>query len=272
MTSATAQAFRLLLRHWRKTRGLSQLMLAEDASISIRHLSFLETGRSQPSRDMVRRLATSLNLPPADENVLLLSAGYAPAYPAGESELPGFENLQPMLGAMLTQQPAVPTLVIDEDWNIRMRNEAATRLFGLFRRSYRLPKGVKQNALHILCHPDGLRPFMPNWKAYAEPFVTEIEREASMAADSAPERLRNALHAYPGVSEAADLARKRVGAGQTPPTMRLRHDGTTLSFHTAFTTFVLPSALTSRHVRVESLYPADPVTARLVEGLAVSPP
>ena len=79
MTSATAQAFRLLLRHWRKTRGLSQLMLAEDASISIRHLSFLETGRSQPSRDMVRRLATSLNLPPADENVLLLSAGYAPA-------------------------------------------------------------------------------------------------------------------------------------------------------------------------------------------------
>ncbi len=270
MTSATGPAFRLLLRHWRKTRRLSQLALAEDARISIRHLSFLETGRSRPSRDMVRRLAESLDLATADANVLLLSAGYAPAYPADALEPAGFESLEPVLGSILAQQATFPTLVIDENWNIRMRNEAADRLFGLFRRSYRLPDDVAGNALHILCHPDGLRPFMPNWNDYAEPFVTEIEREASMAIGSAAERLRDALHAYPGVSETASLAKKRADAGP-PLTMRLRHDEATLSFHTAFTTFALPSALAPRHVRVESLYPADPATARLIDGLAGSP-
>ncbi|MGI9381772.1 MAG: helix-turn-helix domain-containing protein [Methyloligellaceae bacterium] len=270
-TYSAGPTFRALLRHWRTTRRLSQFDLAEDTGISTRHLSFLETGRSLPSRDMVQRLAESLDVPPADRNVLLLSAGYAPTYPAGESATVEFEALERMLEFMLSQQTSFPALVIDESWNIRMRNAAATRLFGEFRPFYRLPDSVAGNALHILCHPDGLRQFMPNWTEYVEPFVREINREASMEFGSGAERLRDALQSYPGVPNAADVSEERTGTRSSPLTMRLQRENTSLSFYTAFTTFALPFALKPKSIKIESLYPADPATARVVESLAASP-
>ncbi len=270
-THTTGPTFRTLLRHWRTIRCLSQLALAEDAGISTRHLSFLETGRSLPSRDMVQRLAESLDVPPADRNVLLLSAGYAPTYPADDFAAVEFEALERMLEFILSQQKSFPALVIDEAWNIRMRNAAAARLFGKFRPFYRLPDSVADNALHILCHPDGLRQFMPNWTEYVEPFVREINREASLELCSTAEGLRDALHSYPGIPDATDLSEKRAGTMQPPLTMRLQRKNASLSFHTAFTTFVLPFALKPQYIKIESLYPADPATARIVERLAGSP-
>ena len=268
---ASRQAFRTVLRHWRRDRGLSQFALAEDTGISTRHLSFLETGRSQPSRDMVRRLADSLDLPPADRNVLLLSAGYAPTYPADDPEADAFEPLERMLELILAQQTSVPALVIDEGWNIRMRNAAAVRVFGAFRETYRLPDDVADNALHVLCHPNGLRQFMPNWRDYVEPFVREIDREATMAVHSDAEGLRDAVRAYPGLPEADGVSAARGGPMPSPLMMELQGRDTSLSFYTAFTTFSLPSALKPRSVKIEWLYPADRVTARSVHDMAASP-
>ena len=267
-TPATGQAFRTVLRHWRRVRGLSQFTLAEDTGISTRHLSFLETGRSQPSRDMVQRLADSLDLSSADRNVLLLSAGYAPTYPADDPEAEAFER---MLELILAQQTSVPALVIDEGWNIRMRNAAAVRVFGAFRESYCLPDDVADNALHILCHPDGLRQFMPNWRDYVAPFVREIDREATMAAHSDADALHDAVRCYPGLPEADDGPAGRTDGMQSPLVMELRGKNASLSFYTAFTTFALPSALKPRSVKIEWLYPADSATARTVHGIAASP-
>jgi len=271
IAGAGGPAFRTLLRHWRTRRSLSQIALAEETGISIRHLSFLETGRSLPSREMVQRLAESLDLSPADRNALLLSAGYAPTYHFDDIATEEFDALERMFEVILSQQKSFPTLVIDEAWNIRMRNAAATSVFGAFRQSYQLPDSIADNALHILCHPDGLRQFMPNWAEYVEPFVREINREASMALGSAAERLRDALHSYPGIPDATDLSERRAGAMQPLTTMRLQRKNTSLSFHTAFTTFNLPFALKPQYIKIECLYPADPATARIVERLAGSP-
>lgn len=270
-TQGSGQAFRTVLRHWRRVRGLSQFTLAEDTGISTRHLSFLETGRSQPSRDMVRRLADSLDLPPADRNVLLLAAGYAPTYPADGPETEAFEPLERLLELILAQQTSVPALVIDEGWNIRMRNAAAVRVFGAFRESYRLPDDVADNALHVLCHPDGLRQFMPNWRDYVEPFVREIDREVTMAAHSGAGRLRDAVRAYPGLPDADDMSGMPTGTMQPPLTMQLQRKDTSLSFYTAFTSFALPSALKPPSVKIEWLYPADRATARTVGDVTASP-
>lgn len=269
-TRTTGPIFRTLLRRWRKVRGLSQFALAEDAGISTRHLSFLETGRSLPSRDMVQRLAESLDVPAADRNVLLLSAGYAPTYPADDFAAVEFEALERMLELILSQHKSFPALVIDEAWNIRMRNAAATRLFGEFRPFYRLPDQLADNALHQLCHPEGIRQFIPNWTEYAKPFVREINREASMEQRSTAKRLRDALQSYPGVSHATELPEERSGLMQPPLTMQLRRKNRSLSFHTAFTTFVLPFALKPQYIKIECLYPADPETAKVVERLAGS--
>lgn len=220
---------------------------------------------------MVQRLAESLDVPPADRNVLLLSAGYAPTYPADDFAAVEFEALERMLEFILSQQMSFPALVIDEGWNVRMRNAAAASLFGEFRPFYRLPDSVADNALHILCHPDGIRQFMPNWTEYVEPFVREINREASMELSSDAQRLRDALQSYPGIPDATDLSEKRAGTTQSPLTLRLRRKNTSLSFYTAFTTFVLPFALKPQHIKIECLYPADPATVRVVERLAGSP-
>ena len=264
-TNNISASFRGLLKHWRSVRKLSQFDLAEEAGISTRHLSFLETGRSAPSRDMVLRLADSLDLPSADRNALLLAAGFAPIYPAESNDAEAFEIHEKMLDFILSQQKAVPALVIDERWNIRMRNAAADRVFAAFRPFYRLPENVANNAMHILCHPSGLRQFMANWTEYAEPFVREIDREASLGPGSPAEHLREALQGYPGMPEIADLWDGRIGTMQPPLTLRLEQETESLAFHTAFTTFVLPSALAPQNIRVECLYPADSATAAFVD-------
>jgi len=264
----TASAFQSLLRHWRTSGGLSQFTLAEIAGISTRHLSFLETGRSLPSGDMVRRLAESLELAPADANALLLAAGFAPSYAVDDPATVDSAATERMLDVVLAQQPAIPALVIDDGWNIRRRNAAAVRLFGEIRPAYGLPANVADNALHILCHPDGLRRFMPNWQAYVEPFLRAVDREVSVTKPAKVAALRDAVHAYPGVPECNGTAAARSGRKQPPLTMQLRRGDAVLSFYTAFTTFAVPSALDGRTVRIESLYPTDAVTAQVVDGLA----
>jgi transcriptional regulator with XRE-family HTH domain len=264
-------SFGAWLKHWRGVRGLSQLDLAGDAEISSRHLSFLETGRSLPSREMVERLAETLEVPPSDRNIFLLSAGYAPAYPADDAVAAAeFEALERILEFIIARQTSFPALVIDEAWNIRMRNRIADDIFAEFRGLYRLPQAVSNNAMHVLCHPGGLRQFMPDWARYAEPFVREINREAASKPGSAVARLRDEINTYPGVLEAAGSAARPSGMMDPVLTMRLRSETASLAFFTAFTTFVLPFAGRPQTVKIECFYPADPATARIVDALVAA--
>src|ERR687891_3004032 len=125
--------FGRLLRHWRQARGLSQLALAVAAEISSRHVSFLETGRTLPSREMVHRLAAALDVPLDEHNALLLAAGYAPAFGARGLGASRLAPVRRALSFILRQQEPFPALVIDGGWNIVMRNEAVARIFGRFR-------------------------------------------------------------------------------------------------------------------------------------------
>lgn len=258
------------LKHWRGVRGLSQLDLAGDAEISSRHLSFLETGRSLPSREMVERLTETLRVPASDRNIFLLSAGYAPVYPADGEATAAFDALERILEFIIARQTSFPALVIDEEWNIRMRNRIADDIFSEFRSLYRLPTEISNNAMHVLCHPHGLRNFMPDWVRYAEPFLREINREASAKPGSAVARLRDEINAYPGVSEAVGSVARPIGLMDPVLTMRLRSQTGSLAFFTAFTTFVLPFAGRPQTVKIECFYPADPATARIVDDLVAA--
>lgn len=246
------------------------MALAGDAGISSRHLSFLETGRSLPSRDMVERLAEALDIPAAERNLCLLAAGYAPIHPIDGARAGEFEALERILDFVMARQTSFPALVIDEAWNIRMRNGIAVDIFARFREAYRLPAAIADNAMHVLCHPDGLRRFMPDWESYVVPFVREIETAATKPGSPLAGLLEEIL-AYPGV--AAALASQSAGAGMLDPvlTLRLKRDDVAMAFHTAFTTFPLPFADNPRAVKIECFYPADAETARMVDSLGGDP-
>jgi transcriptional regulator with XRE-family HTH domain len=158
--------FGTLLRHWRSARGLSQLRLAMEAGISTRHLSFLETGRAHPSREMVQLLMGMLHVPTADRNALLIAAGYAPIY---EGEIPAAaaapEHVQRMVDVILRQQEPYPALVLDAELNVTRRNAAARHIFDIFYGPRRDCGTV--NVVSTVFDPQGLRPFIVNFESVA---------------------------------------------------------------------------------------------------------
>jgi transcriptional regulator with XRE-family HTH domain len=158
--------FGTLLRHWRTARGLSQLRLAMEAGISARHLSFLETGRAHPSREMVHLLTGMLQVPTADRNALLIAGGYAPTYEheTGPS-LAAPEHVQRALDAILRQQEPYPALVLDAELNVTDRNAAARHIFDIF---YDSPRDCAPiNVVSTVFDPNGLRPFIVNLESVA---------------------------------------------------------------------------------------------------------
>jgi transcriptional regulator with XRE-family HTH domain len=166
-----APSFGSLLRQWRLARGLSQLVLAANAEVSGRHLCFLETGRAQPSRHMIQLLASVLDLSLSGRNAMLLAAGYAPAYGKRELAAPELEHVRRALAFILRQQEPFPALVVDGSWDIVMTNVASGRIFGLFKGPVSLAPDQARNALHMICHPNGIRRFIVNWEDFAGPLV-----------------------------------------------------------------------------------------------------
>jgi transcriptional regulator with XRE-family HTH domain len=187
-----------LLRHWRAARHLSQMGLALEASTTARHLSFIESGRSQPSREMVLRLARALDVPIRERNQLLLAAGYAPLY--REAGLEGAQAAQVRfaLERMLAAHEPFPAVVMDRHWNLVSANTAAAAFFGwlLDERDIEGPT----NVIRLMFDPEGLRPFVANWQATAEALIQRVHREA---VGGIPDRETVALLAealaYPGV-------------------------------------------------------------------------
>src|SRR5262249_6789961 len=189
-----------LLRGGGGGRRMSQLGLAVEADVSSRHLIFVETGRAQPSRDMVLLLAGVLEVPPRARNELLVAAGYAPMYLERRFEAPEFAEVRRALDFMLRQQEPYPGLVIDGHWNILLANKATERLMGLFLDRADLAAVGAPNAMRLTYHPRGLRPFIQNWEATAAALIQWLHRDLIRGiGDEETARLLEELLSYPDV-------------------------------------------------------------------------
>jgi transcriptional regulator with XRE-family HTH domain len=265
-----ATAFGALLRRWRTGRGMSQLALATEAGISTRHLSFLETSRAQPSREMVQLLAGMLDVPLGDRNALLVSAGYAPAYGERPLSAPELEPVRRALQFTLRQQEPFPALVVDGEWNIVMRNEGAARIFDLFLDPDR-DNDAAPNVMRIVFCPGGLRRYIVNWEELAECLVNSLHRQVAATGSEAMARLRDELLAYPGVPARWSVPDPSV---TMPPlvSMHLRKDDLSLTFFSMITTLGTPRDVTLQQLKIECFFPADAATEQLARRLASAAP
>jgi transcriptional regulator with XRE-family HTH domain len=270
LNSSPPNGFGSRLRWWRDHRGVSQLALAGMAGISQRHLSFVESGRTRPSREMVLRLAAALDVPLREQNALLLAAGYAPVW--RESVL-GTPDLVPVNGAldfMLAQQEPFPAFVIDRRWNLLRANGGAARLVEFLTGPAPAdpPPSGPVNLADALMAPDGLRPLIVNWSDVACYFLRGVQADA--VADGTPETaaLLKRLLAYPDV-----LALSRLPPpAPTAPVLAIdfRKDQTVLRLFTTIATLGTPQDVTAQEIRIECFFPADNQTGDWLRARAAA--
>jgi transcriptional regulator with XRE-family HTH domain len=266
---STTTSFGAVLRRWRTLKGMSQLTLATEAGISTRHLSFMETGRAQPSREMVQLLAGMLDVPLGDRNALLISAGYAPAYGERPLTSPELEPVRRALTFTLRQQEPFPALVVDGAWNIVMRNEASHRIFDLFDEPGNGREHV--NVMRTVFDPRGLRRFIVNWEELAECLVNSLHRYVAATGSEAMTRLRDELLAYPGVPSRFSVP-DPCEAMRPLVSMQLRKDDLSLTFFSMTTTLGTPRDVTLQQLKIECFFPADAATEQAARHLASTAP
>ncbi len=257
--TAARPAVGALLREWRQRRRLSQLDLALQADVSARHVSFIETGRARPSRDMVLRLADQLEVPLRDRNPLLLAAGFAPTYPARSLNDPDLAAVRDGLDLILTGYQPNPALVVDRQWNLVAANASITLLTAGVAAELLEPP---VNVLRLSLHPHGLAGQILNLAQWRAHVLNRLGREA--AATGAPElaELHAELLDYPGGTEhaAADAA--------VAVPLRLRVGDHALSFISTVTTFGTAVDITVAELSIEAFLPADIATAKALRDLA----
>jgi transcriptional regulator with XRE-family HTH domain len=245
-----------LLRDWRSRRRLSQLDLALDASVSARHLSFVETGRSKPSRELVLHLAEHLDVPLRERNALLLAAGYAPAYAERALGDDAMAPVRDALDALLKGHEPFPAVAVDRQWELVAANAPALALLsdGIAPELLEPPA----NTLRISLHPDGLAPRIANLAEYSAHLLALVRREAVATGDPALAALHEELSGYPGV--VSDEPHEPAGALFLP--LRLRTpDGGELAFFSTLARFGTALDVTVAELSIESFYPADEATA-----------
>ncbi|MFI6683925.1 helix-turn-helix domain-containing protein [Streptomyces sp. NPDC050485] len=248
-----------LLRQWRKHRLLSQLDLATRAEISPRHLSFIENGRSAPSRDTVLRLAEALGLELRERNPLLLAAGYAPVYRETGLEAPHMSAVRDMVRQVLAAHEPYPAVVLDRYWNRVDANDPAW-LFGLGVAPRLLEEPV--NLLRVSLHPEGMAPRIANLGEWRAHLLSRLRQQVTMTADPELARLYDELIRYP-----CDQPEPRVelpGPGEIAVPLRLRYEGRELAFFSTMATFGTPLDITVAELAIESFFPADPETAEVL--------
>lgn len=261
--------FGQLLKQWRDRRRISQLDLAGDADISARHLSFVETGRSQPSRDTILRLCRALEIPPRGRNELLTAAGYAPLYRESALDAPDLAPVRRALDFLLRQQEPYPAILVDRHWNILESNAAMTRLIGRLLTPDDLAAAGAPNAIRLLHHPRGLRPFVTNWEAAAAVSVQWLQRDLLRTGDRETRRLLDELLAYPDTPP--NWRTLNLDASTDPfLTLELRKDDLRLSFFTVLAGLGSPVDITLSEIRVECFYPADEETEETLRRLATA--
>lgn len=250
------------LREWRQRRHLSQLDLAVDAEISARHLSFVETGRAAPSRDMVLRLAERLDVPLRERNVLLVAAGFAPAFPQRSLDDPALKSARAAIDLVLKAHEPNPAIAVDRHWNLVSANRMVTPLLdGIPERLL----GQPFNVLRLCFHPEGLAARTVNLAEWCAHLLERLHRQCEATADPELIRLYQDLKAFPIPARATPLSSDSVAIP-----FKLRHDGDVLSFFSATMVFGTPVDITLSELALETFFPADELTAERMRRMAAS--
>ena len=240
------------LRYWRRQRGKSQLDLSLDTGVSQRHISFVESGRSVPSRELLLSLAKTLDVPLREQNVLLLASGYAPVYLESSWDAPEMAVVSRVVDLMLKQHEPHPAIVMDRYWNVLKTNDAAPRFFGTFVDLSQRPK--PRNLLDLMFDPEGMRPFIENWDEVAAGLLQRVYREAvGHVNDERTIELLDQLKKYPGVKE-LNVSRKSL-APVLPVTFV--RNGQRVSYFSMISTVGLPQDITAQEFRIECMFPAE---------------
>ncbi|MEK9968769.1 MAG: helix-turn-helix transcriptional regulator [Ferrovibrio sp.] len=256
--------FGTLMRQWRRRRGLSQLDLAESGGVSQRHVSFLESGRARPSRQMVLHLAELLDMPLRERNRLLYAAGFAAAYRESRLDAPYLAEARRALDLMLKQHEPFPAVVVDAGWTMQLANRAAQRMIGfLLGPSHDPSRPV--NFMKLPLHPQGAKPYIRNWREVAGTLLHRLQREAMDSPAAAA--VLSEVRGYPEV----DALWRSVDWDAEPRPLisfAIEKDGLVLDLVTMIATFGTPQDVTLQDLRIETFLPADESSEALLRGLA----
>ncbi|MGY6021430.1 helix-turn-helix domain-containing protein [Streptomyces spinosirectus] len=252
-----------LLRAWRERRRVSQLELALRADSSARHVSFIETGRSRPSEEMILRLAEHLDVPVRERNALLLAAGYAPHYPETPLDSPELETLREGMERLIQGYEPYPALVVDAMYDVVAANRGVVMLMeGVPEHLLRPPL----NVMRLTLHPEGLAPRIRNLREWRGHLLAQMERQIALYRSGPLRALYEEVAAYPVPESAVD----REPAEPVPYfalPMQIEHEGRVLSFISSISTFNTPMDVTVAELAIETLLPADPATVKYLHSL-----
>ncbi|NYH25300.1 helix-turn-helix domain-containing protein [Paraburkholderia bryophila] len=256
----------VLLRHWRDMRGISQLDLSFNAGVSQRHISFIESGRSVPSRQMLMDIAQTLDIPLRERNTLLLAAGYAPMYSDNAWNAQEMHGVTKALDRMLRQHEPFPAIVMDRYWNVLMTNESAPRFFNCF--IDMAARKEPRNMLHLIFDPEGMRPFVSDWKTVADSLIQRVYRESvGRVVDDKTRELLDALRAYPEVEaklQPGDALKADAASASMPVIpMGFIKDGREMKYFSMVTSVGTPQTIAAQELRIECMFPADDETEML---------
>lgn len=253
-----------LLRDWRQRRRMSQLDLALEADISTRHLSFVETGRARPSRDMIVHLAERLDVPLRERNAMLLAAGFAPVYPERPLDDPALDVARAAVELVLTGHEPYPALAVDRHWTLVAANAAVAPLMtGAAPALLETPV----NVMRLSLHPDGIAPRIANladWRAHA---LDRLRQQVEVTADPILADLLEELRGYPAPEGAVQTASSDAPYAGVIVPLRFVTDTGILSFFSTTTVFGTPVDVTLSELAVESFFPADKATAEILHRM-----
>ncbi|PWI14287.1 transcriptional regulator [Streptomyces sp. Act143] len=261
-TLAAEQGVGPLLRAWREQRRVSQLELALRADSSARHISFIETGRSRPSEEMVLRLAEHLDVPVRERNALLLAAGYAPHYPETPLAAPALGALRDGIERLIHGYEPYPALVVDATYHVVAANRGIMMLLD------GVPETLLEpplNAMRLTLHPEGLAPRIRNLRAWRGHLLEQMERQIALRRSEPLRALYEEVAAYPLAHDGDDEEPEEEAAYFALP-LRIEHEGRVLSFISSISTFNTPMDVTVAELAIETFLPADPATAKYLQG------
>jgi transcriptional regulator with XRE-family HTH domain len=256
------------LRHWRTRRRLSQLDLAQEAEVSTRHLSYVETGRAAPSREMVLRLAERLDVPLRERNALLVAAGFAPMYRQRSLDDPAMASARRAVDLVLKGHEPFPALAVDRHWNLVAHNALVPMLM-----AGAAPELVKApiNVLRLSLHPDGLASRIANLAQWRAHLLERLQQQIAATGDTVLQALHDELEAYPAPQVSHDTPAADTELSGVVVPFQLATPNGVLSFISTTTIFGTPVDVTLQELAVESFFPADAQTAAALAAMAAQP-
>ncbi len=267
-TGAERAPFGLLLRDWRRRRGASQLELSLRSGVSQRHVSFLESGRARPSREMVVHLAVSLDVPLRHQNQLLLAAGFAPVYRQSNLGAPEMADVRQAIDHILNHQEPYPAIVIDRLFNVLLANAATTRLVGFLMGAQAGAASGAVNLLRLTLSPQGLRPYIANWPEVAHYLITRTAAELALnGLDAEAKSFLDELSGYPDMPTSWRDAKPDDSVSPILP-LHFSKDGKDIRVMTTISTLGTPQDVTLQEMRIETFFPVDTASSEFFKRLA----